>query len=1043
MFFFVLYFFIRSYFWRELLKEKDENFNLSLKESSYLWILSEIKRFAPGNVWSFIGRIISFGEKGVAKKTTTVLLFTESEFLVIGALGISVFSLSFIFKNFIPGYLNTQFIYIISLCISLALPILFLVSKYAAEKFAIKKLKIIHILVPNFPLKTNIKLLLISYLYSAMFGIGTYLTISSAIYINPTMFIELSSFFVFAFIIGYLSIITPMGLGVREAILIVGLAKITLLATAGFLAIYARIVFIVSELIFLFFVIIWKHLKNKLLAEIEHWIYLNKYKTILILLVIFYILYFTAASFLRYQNYYTGRFDLGNMDQTVWNTLHGRVFELTNPNGTNITSRLSFHADFILILLAPFYLLWQDPRMLLLLQTLVIAFGAFFVFNISEKIIKDKNISFILSAGYLLYPALNYANLYDFHPVTLATTFLLAAFYFLYEKKYTRFIIFVLLSALTKEEIWLTLGLFGLYIIFIQKRKIFGVLIFSVSIFIFYYLIWIAIPSVRGSQHFALSYYSDFGQSPGGIIKNIIFEPQKTIGIILQKNRLSYLLEIFSPLCFVSLLSPLFLFAIPDLSINLLSSNSAMYQIYYQYTSAITPFIFISGIFGIYNLKKRFPKIPNYYYYIFLTTSIIYTSYVIGPLPWSRNANIEMFTKPVPNREIIDNFISDIPKKYTIAATNNLGSHLSHRQKIFTVPVGIDKADIIMFLLNDAYARPSLGAQKEMAKKMKKDKNYIEVFKEADFIVFEKRNLYLQKQPKIIQSKLFPFSIPSLSHRDYIGGKIKFLKLISQNRIFKTYDVGYPSDGLNLHAYLAIPNKLQPKTGFPVVVMTHGYLNPKNYNDSLYNEWETYFASNGFLVIKPDYRGYGESESDYKTLSFLAYPIDVVNLLSSIKNLQSANPNRIYLFGDSFGADIALKVLEIVGNKPDLSKSLRAAAIESPVTNSFTELRNSDSPYLVSLYNDALKTIGNPKKNPILWQSLQPISYLINIKTPLLIEHGTDDTFIPYQQSIELYNDLISLNKNTKLILYTNADHNLSQVKKTAEINTLTFFKNH
>ena len=105
-----------------------------------------------------------------------------------------------------------------------------------------------------------------------------------------------------------------------------------------------------------------------------------------ILLLIFaaiYFIYFTVATIFKYNNYYTGRFDLGNMSQTVWNTLHGNIFMLTDPNGTREISRLAFHADFILALLAPFYLLWSDARMLLIIQTVVLTFGGIFVSNLN------------------------------------------------------------------------------------------------------------------------------------------------------------------------------------------------------------------------------------------------------------------------------------------------------------------------------------------------------------------------------------------------------------------------------------------------------------------------------------------------------------------------------------------------------------------------------------------------------------------------------------------------------------------------------------
>ena len=131
-------------------------------------------------------------------------------------------------------------------------------------------------------------------------------------------------------------------------------------------------------------------------------------------LVLIYIVYFTNTTFLRHDNFFSGRFDLGNMDQTVWNTIHGRIFELTNPNGTNITSRLSFHADFILVLLSPLYFMWENPKMLLLIQTIILSIGAVFVYLISQKILKSKNLSLTLGFIYLINPAVNHSNLFDF-----------------------------------------------------------------------------------------------------------------------------------------------------------------------------------------------------------------------------------------------------------------------------------------------------------------------------------------------------------------------------------------------------------------------------------------------------------------------------------------------------------------------------------------------------------------------------------------------------------------------------------------------------
>ena len=478
----------------------------------------------------------------------------------------------------------------------------------------------------------------------------------------------------------------------------------------------------------------------------------HQYAIALGLLILIYITYFTLASFLRYANFFTGRFDLGNMDQAVWNTIHGRIFQVTDPNGTDTISRMAFHADLILVLISPLYYVWSDPRTLLILQSVVLGLGAVFVFLIAKRVLNNKNLALVFSAVYLLNPALQFSNLYDFHAVVLGTTLLLATFYFYLKRNYILFLVFAVLSGLTKEEVWAVISLFGVAIVFrvllenkfklsFTKKQIleiiFGLGTAFVSGLIFYLLIWIIIPLFKGGNHFALSFYSDFGGNASDISKNIIFSPLKTFSLILSRQGIAYMTELIMPLGFLSLFSPLYLiFAVPDLLINLLSSNVGQQQIYYQYTATITPFVIISAIFTVSLIKKYFPKINNRLIAAYLIIFAILTAYLYGPLPGAIHANIAMFTNQLSNRNSIDNFLSNIPTRYSIAASNNLGSHLSHRRNIYTIPIGMDKADVILFLLNDEFAQPSLAAQKQMVKEMSNDKNYIQVYRRRRFCRF-------------------------------------------------------------------------------------------------------------------------------------------------------------------------------------------------------------------------------------------------------------------------------------------------------------------
>lgn len=467
---------------------------------------------------------------------------------------------------------------------------------------------------------------------------------------------------------------------------------------------------------------------------------MNKYKheIILIIAIFLYITYFTVASFLRHDNFYSGRFDLGNMDQTVWNTAHGRIFQFTDPNGTETVSRLAFHADFILIALAPFYWIWSNPKTLLLLQTVVLAAGGVCVFALARKVLKDKRISLVLAVSYLLNPSVQYANLYDFHAVTFATTFLIAAYYFLQRNRYLPFTLFLLLAALTKEQVWLIAFLFGCYL-FLRSKRIMGTALIVFSALAFYYLLWHAIPAARGGNHFALAYYTEFGSSPSEISLNAIASPLKTFGIILQHNRLNYLYQLFLPLGFLPVAHLQYVvFALPDLALNLLSNNTQLHQIYFHYTATITPFLFISAIQGLKILRKRFPKVSRFIIYCLLFTTS-YSAYAFGPLPGAKNANVDMFTKPQSQREEIAKVLTEISQEYTVAATNNIGAHLSHRKYIYTIPTGIEEADVLVFLLTDQSAQPSLAAQQEMMEHLKQDPNFRITHQIGeDFIVFQR-----------------------------------------------------------------------------------------------------------------------------------------------------------------------------------------------------------------------------------------------------------------------------------------------------------------
>lgn len=744
---FTVYFLLRSKLWTLILGEKGKHF--TFKQSTFLWLISELKRYVPGSIWAFTSRTTAFEHKELSKKEILVLLAHES-LVISGA--------AYIFSLFYILYVNTNSnLNLLAILFGAFILITYVYTGKFITKFKKheKLYKLLYLLFPQDTLFNNFKILGIGILTFFIFGLASYFSAISITYIDIRQILIVSSLFTFSYFLGYISIITPMGLGVREGTIAFGLLSFTSASVAAVASIYTRIISILAELLIIFLAYLITKIKNKHVTQIENYISNHKTELILITFVAIYIAYFTTASFLRYTNFYTGRFDLGNMDQTVWNTIHGRIFQLTDPDGVNTISRLSVHADFILILISPLYLIWSTPKMLLLLQTVVLSFGAFFVYLISKEVLKNKNISLIFAMSFLLTPALQYTNLYDFHAVTLATTFLLGTFYYYLKKKYYLFIIFGILTGLCKEELWAVIGVFGLFIAvrsyFENKRKIIwkdfslGLIIFYLGGITTYLLISKIIPTVKGSDHFALNYYADFGSSTGEVVKNILLNPVKLFSTIFEKSRLIFLNQIFLPVGFLSFASPVFLlFAMPDLLIDLLSNNAQLHQIYYQYTAAITPFVFVSAIFGAkFILQKfKFIKLEHIMLYLILTT--LWSAYITGPLPGSKKPNTDMFTKQMSNASEVSKFLTSIPKKYSIAATNNLGSHLSRRQNIYNIPLGLDRADVIVFLIDHGFSAQSIQEQRDMIAKYKLDKNYEILYETKDFVAFKKPYVVLK-----------------------------------------------------------------------------------------------------------------------------------------------------------------------------------------------------------------------------------------------------------------------------------------------------------
>lgn len=322
------------------------------------------------------------------------------------------------------------------------------------------------------------------------------------------------------------------------------------------------------------------------------------------LLMLVYAVWIGNQALLRYDTFTATAFDLGNMDQAIWNTLHGRPFQFTNHGSDwyGYPIRLAQHVEPIIFLLSLLYLFHADVHILLIFQTLALTSGAFAVFLLTRRFLPFwRWFASIMAAAYLFSPALIGENLFDFHPVTLATPLLLYAVLALTYRRYVWFVLCCFLAAACKEEIPLVVSLLSLLVI--QKYKLprlgMVLLIAGITWSLFAFLVIEPHFNIGAHSNNFWYRYATLGASPKAAMVNILLHPWLLFTTFFTLDRIYYVINLLRSTGFLALLAPEWL--LPTLfsfAINLLSMNRPQYSGVYHYNAAIIPFIMIAAING-------------------------------------------------------------------------------------------------------------------------------------------------------------------------------------------------------------------------------------------------------------------------------------------------------------------------------------------------------------------------------------------------------------------------------------------------------------
>lgn len=396
------------------------------------------------------------------------------------------------------------------------------------------------------------------------------------------------------------------------------------------------------------------------------------------LIVLVYIVFASTYVILKNQAYLTSGFDLGLVNQAFSTTLfnHKLFYETGdlsfNPGG----SYFGVHFSPILFLLLPFYAIYPSVENLLVMQTVILALGAFPVYWISRDKLGEK-VGLLISVVYFIYPPLFLLNQNDFHLEAFTSTFFIFSVYYLEKEEWTKSLAFFVLAMLTIEFAPIVGVFVALYaLLLLLKKRIKGrrtaqkfiIVAILVSILMFA----LALKTKETFNTFTSPIPSPF--------HDVLSGSSDAFAVVSSNwsEKVLYVVDFFVPLAFLPLLAPApLIMALPWILASFATNYQPYYSVYFQYTGFVIPFVLAALPKAMERLKLQNKQ--RVFYVIFLST-IIFALYL--PLGQGITWNYRLPTAD-ERVGVIQKMLTLIPSNASVLTENDIFPHVSNRAEAY------------------------------------------------------------------------------------------------------------------------------------------------------------------------------------------------------------------------------------------------------------------------------------------------------------------------------------------------------------------------
>lgn len=227
------------------------------------------------------------------------------------------------------------------------------------------------------------------------------------------------------------------------------------------------------------------------------------------------------------------------------------------------------------------------------------------------------------------------------------------------------------------------------------------------------------------------------------------------------------------------------------------------------------------------------------------------------------------------------------------------------------------------------------------------------------------------------------------------------------------------SDGLEMDGILTLPPGREPKN-LPLVMFPHG--GPHSYDRPIFDWWAQAFASRGYAVFQPNFRGSTHRDEAFRQAGYGEWgrkmQTDKSDGLKALADAGIVDPKRACIMGASYGGYAALAGVTI-------EQGLYRCAVAVAPVSDIQDMYQQD--YRASGRDRTTKlSLRRQLGDPSLWRDVSPLKAAASADAPIMLIHGKDDTVVPYSHSSKMADKLKDYGKPHELVTLEGEDHWLS-----------------